>query len=203
MPPTRVDHFTRDRKVDESTESSSWSRTLAFITSLVILAILVCILYWLLEYACLKMCANMARLRVPVDADLSGFIILFMYLLCWTVSIVGFFMHIWSADFTAVMCNMFPLGMCSYALGLPAVFMCTPPFYKKSLDLPCAILKAIPVALLTAATYCYMSEHPHGSSVMPQMQGIEVMPYAIVLPILPLFRIWYESHFEASGEKRK
>ena len=102
MPPTRVDHFTRDRKVDESTESSFWSRTLAFITSLVILAILACILYWLLEYACLKMCANMARLRVPVDADLSGFIILFMYLLCWTVAIVGFSMNIFSADFTAV-----------------------------------------------------------------------------------------------------
>jgi hypothetical protein len=102
-----------------------------------------------------------------------------------------------------VLCNVFPLAMCSYALALPSVLMCTPIFYKKSSDLTCAFFKAIPVTLLTAATYCYMSEHPHGSGVMHQMPGIQVMPCAIVLPLLPLFRIWFEGGFDGSGEKRK
>jgi hypothetical protein len=172
---------------------------------LIMLALLVFVCYSiiLIEYTCFLACASIARLRVPVKSDFSGYILVFMHLLCWGVSIIGFCFNIFSSNYEALLCNVFPLGMCSYAVGLPAVFMCTPIFYKKSNDLTCALFKAIPVSLLSAATYCYMMQHPHGSGVMPRMQGIQAMPYAIVLPLLPPLKTWYESYFDGSGEKIK
>lgn len=168
-----------------------------------ILALVVFLLVSFFRYfrnGSITICASICSWRVSAYDEVSFAIELLWFAFAWTVCASGIWNHIGEADQVELFCIVFPLLICTYFIGFPALVMRSKIFYVQSQSMRNRICKSTLVSLLTAFVFCYGQEHEvvlQGKTyVEERMQGIAMMPLLIVLPIMPLVLTIYEGHHE-------
>jgi hypothetical protein len=165
-----------------------------------VLLYLTCLCFTAIDRVCTVVCGKVAILRVPARNETAALLKVLFYLVSWGVSITGFWYNATKADPVALLCFLLPLAMCTYFVGLPAVFMCTACFYEVSTTITTTSFKSVLVVMCASFTFCYMQEHRDGPDMIPNMEGVEMMPLAIVLPLLPLAKAFIESRYKKLEE---
>ncbi len=147
---------------------------------------------------CVVLCKSIRKTCFIAYSEVAVVIELCFYGSAYFVAIKGLWSNVNSADHICFLCYVLPLEICTYFLGIPAVFLNLQMFYSTSKSFQATIFKTTFLVSISAFIWCYGQHITFWVNGMeyhaPRMDCIEMMPIAIFLPVLPVATALFEEY---------